>query len=195
MTPGSRRSAAAGPLPAGCPARGSADTGVPGPGGGGGGAAGGDGPGPGPPTTCTAAWPFRDPTRASTIATPLPTPVTVPLLSTLATLRLFDDQMIRTVGMTLPMRSNAVARSPLRSPTRRLIVGGATWTSATFCANAAPAPGRVSASTARSSRLVMARRNLRPAKWRCQANLSRRPSQLAPGKAVVHVTCEVRIPG
>jgi len=32
--------------------------------------------------------------------------------------------MIRMVGMTLPMRSNAVARSPLRSPTRMVIVGG-----------------------------------------------------------------------
>src|SRR5438094_130828 len=51
------------------------------------------------------------------MATPPPTPVTVPSLSTLATETLFEDQMNRTVGMTLPARSNAVARRPLRSPT------------------------------------------------------------------------------
>src|SRR6185503_6055678 len=36
--------------------------------------------------------------------------------------------------MTLPIRSNAVARSPVRSPTLMLMDGGATWTSVTFCA-------------------------------------------------------------
>jgi len=60
------------------------------------------------------------------MATPLATPVMVPLLSTLATLTLFDDQMMRTVGITLPMRSKAVASRPLRSPTRIVTVGGAT---------------------------------------------------------------------
>ena len=80
----------------------------------------------GAPTTWTAAWPFRVPARASMIATPPPTPVTVPLLSTLATATLLDDQMRRTVGMTLPARSNAVASSPLRSPILIVIEGGAT---------------------------------------------------------------------
>jgi len=98
--------------------------------------------------------PRRGPMRASMMATPLPTPVTVPLLSTLAMLTLFDDQMMRTVGMTFPMRSNAVASRPLRSPTRMVIEGGATWTSATFCA--APVPGIASASAAMSPRLIMA---------------------------------------
>jgi len=88
------------------------------------------------------------------MATPLPMPVTVPLLSTLAMLMLFDDQMMRTVGMTLPMRSNAVASKPLRSPTRMVMEGGATWTSATFWA--APVPGRESARAATSPRLIMA---------------------------------------
>jgi len=50
------------------------------------------------------------------MATPLAIPVMVPLLSTFATLTLFDDQMMRTVGITLPMRSKAVASRPLRSP-------------------------------------------------------------------------------
>ena len=76
--------------------------------------------------------------RASTIATPPPTPVTVPLLSTRATATLFDDQMMRTVGITFPARSNAVASSPLRSPIRIVTEGGATWTSAIFCADNAP---------------------------------------------------------
>src|SRR3989442_79930 len=90
------------------------------------------------PTTWTAAWPFRVPARASTIATPPPTAVTVPLLSTRATATLFDDQMMRTVGITFPARSNAVASSPLRSPIRIVTEGGATWTSAIFCADNAP---------------------------------------------------------
>src|SRR5207302_11285194 len=96
------------------------------------------GAGAGAPTTCTAAWPFRVPARASTIATPPPTPVTVPLLSTFATATLLDDQMTRTVGITFPTRSNAVASSPLRSPILIVTDGGATWTSAIFCAVAAP---------------------------------------------------------
>src|SRR5207247_3557304 len=94
------------------------------------------------PTTWTAAWPFRVPARASTIATPPPTPVTVPLLSTRATATLFDDQMMRTVGITFPTRSNAVARSPLRSPIRIVTEGGATCTSALFCADNAPGEAR-----------------------------------------------------
>jgi len=87
------------------------------------------------------------------MATPLATPVTVPLLSTFATLTLLDDQMMRTVGMTLPMRSNAVASKPVRSPTRIVTVGGATWTSATFCA--AAAPGATHASATMSPRRIM----------------------------------------
>src|SRR5256885_9903698 len=59
----------------------------------------------GPPTTWTAAVPLRAPTRASMMATPPPIPETVPLLSTLATARLFDDQITRAVGITLPTRS------------------------------------------------------------------------------------------
>jgi len=70
------------------------------------------------------------------IAMPPATPVTVPSLSTLATARLLEDQITRTVGMTLPARSNAVARRPVRSPTLMVTAGGATWTSATFCASA-----------------------------------------------------------
>jgi hypothetical protein len=87
------------------------------------------------------------------MATPLATPVTVPLLSTFATLTLLDDQMMRTVGMTFPMRSNAVASKPVRSPTRMVTVGGATWTSATFCATAAP--GATLASAMMSPRRIM----------------------------------------
>ena len=88
------------------------------------------------------------------MATPLLTPVTVPLLSTLAMFMLFDDQIRRIVGMTLPMRSNAVARRPVRSPTRMVTEGGATWTSATFCA--ARKRGASSATVAMRPRLVMA---------------------------------------
>ena len=69
---------------------------------------------------------MRAPTRASMIATPPATPETVPSLSTRATWTLFEDQMTRTVGMTLPMRSNAVASSPVRSPTLIVTDGGAT---------------------------------------------------------------------
>src|SRR5207253_2531659 len=83
-------------------------------------------PAAGAPITCTAAEPLRAPTRASTTATPPATPVTVPSLSTLATDTLFEDQMKRTVGITLPARSNAVASRPLRSPTLTVTVGGAT---------------------------------------------------------------------
>src|SRR5207253_9205573 len=83
-------------------------------------------PAGGAPITCTAAEPLRAPTRASTTATPPATPVTVPSLSTLATDTLFEDQMKRTVGITLPARSNAVASRPLRSPTLTVTVGGAT---------------------------------------------------------------------
>ena len=89
------------------------------------------------------------------MATPFPTPVTVPVLSTFATLMLLDDQMMRTVGITFPMRSNAVASKPLRSPTRIVTEGGATWTSATFCA--AADPGMQNASAAMNPRLIMAR--------------------------------------
>src|SRR5713226_8255627 len=42
------------------------------------------------------------------------------------------------VGITLPTRSNAVARSPLFSPTLSVMEGGATCTSTTFWANATP---------------------------------------------------------
>jgi len=71
------------------------------------------------------------------IATPPPTPVTVPLLSTFTTATLLDDQITRTVGITFPARSNAVASSPLRSPTLMVTDGGATCTSAIFWAVAA----------------------------------------------------------
>ena len=91
----------------------------------------------GAPSTCTAACPFRAPTCASTMATPPVTPVTVPWLSTFATATLFDDQITRTVGMTLPARSKAVASRPLRSPILMVTEGGATCTSATFWASAA----------------------------------------------------------
>src|SRR6266699_2511962 len=80
-------------------------------------------PAGGAPITCTAAEPLRAPTRASTTATPPAAPVTVPSLSTLATDTLFEDQMKRTVGITLPARSNAVASRPLRSPTLTVTVG------------------------------------------------------------------------
>jgi hypothetical protein len=90
------------------------------------------------------------------IATPPPTPVTVPLLSTFATATLFDDQMTRTVGTTFPTRSKAVARSPLFSPTLSVMVGGATCTSTTFCANAAP--GVESAAIRKTLRAVIAAR-------------------------------------
>ncbi len=109
-----------------------------------------------PPITCTAACPLREPTRASTIATPAATPVTVPLLSTRATTKLLDDQMKRTVGMTFPARSNAVARSPVRSPTLIVTEGGATWTSATFWATLTA--GRLKNSAAARLRGVMAPR-------------------------------------
>src|SRR5213076_2109669 len=94
------------------------------------------------------------PTRASTIATPPATPVTVPSLSTLATDTLFEDQVNRTVGITLPARSNAVAIKPLRSPTLTVTVGGATSTPETFCANARP--GRASVIQITTARGVIA---------------------------------------
>src|SRR2546427_333823 len=50
------------------------------------------------------------------MATPPATPVTGPTLSTRATETLFEDQMNRTVGVTLPARSNAAARGPPPSP-------------------------------------------------------------------------------
>src|SRR5437764_15353132 len=109
------RGTAAGPVPAGWPASGS---GPAGPAGSPVGRAGGAGwvvvavGAGGPPTTWTAAVPLRAPTRASMIATPPPIPVTVPLLSTLATATLLDDQLTRAVGRTLPTRSNAEARGP-----------------------------------------------------------------------------------
>src|SRR5207244_10500775 len=104
MVGGSMRSTAAGPVPAGWPAKASEPDGVPAltsplarPAGG--------FPGgcvavaaAGAPSTCTAACPFRAPTCASTMATPPVTPVTVPWLSTFATATLFDDQITRTVG-------------------------------------------------------------------------------------------------
>src|SRR2546430_5261302 len=116
------RRTAAGPVPAGWPASGSGPAGPAGSPVGRAGAAGwgvvvaavGDG---GPPTTWTAAVPLRAPTRASMMATPPPLPETVPLLSTLATARLFDRPITRAVGITLPTRSNAVARSPVPSST------------------------------------------------------------------------------
>src|SRR5216683_81946 len=110
----------------------------------------------GAPTTWTAACPLRLPTRASMIATPPATAVTVPLLSTFATATLFDDQMMRTVGITLPTRSNAVARSPLFSPTLSVMEGGATCTSTTFWANATP--GVESAAIRKTLRTVIAAR-------------------------------------
>src|SRR5690349_1965214 len=132
---GSMRSAAAVPLPAGWPQKGSDEAGpvvcvvV---------VTGGVcdcvgrsiGVGAGPPTTCTAAVPERVPTRAEMMTTPDAIPVTVPLLSTFATATLLDVHEIRTVGMTLPLRSNAVAMSPERSPTLTVTDGGATCTSA-----------------------------------------------------------------
>jgi len=51
---------------------------------------------------------------------------------------LFDDQMMRTVGITFPTRSNAVASSPLLSPIFIVTDGGATWTSEMFCAATTP---------------------------------------------------------
>src|SRR5690348_13083917 len=139
------RSTDAGPVPAGWPAKGSGPDGeaplASAPGRPAGGLAGGCAPAPADgaaaPTTCTAAWPLRAPTWASMIATPPPTPVTVPWLSTFATATLFDDQMTRTVGITFPARSNAVASSPLFSPILIVMEGGATCTSATFWASAA----------------------------------------------------------
>ena len=89
------------------------------------------------------------PERAEMITTPEAMPVTVPLLSTLATATLFEVQEIRTVGMTLPLRSNAVAMSPERSPTFTVTDEGATWTSATFWATSAPGRARVSATRVR----------------------------------------------
>jgi len=83
-------------------------------------------------------------------------PVTVPLLSTRATCTLFDDQSTRTVGITLPTRSNAVAKSPARSPTLRVIEGGATCTSATFCAARTPGRARRRAAT-RAAKTIAAR--------------------------------------
>src|SRR5436190_21930305 len=159
MTAGSILSAAAGPEPAGWPAKGSVPGSTGGPVGGPvGGTTGGWLPPP-EPVTCTTAWPRRVPTRASTIAAPEATPVTVPLLSTLATFTLLEVQIGRTVGMTLPTRSNAVARRPRRSPTLMVTEGGATWTSATFWASAAP--GRTTsraAGAARRHRAVLAAR-------------------------------------
>src|SRR5437764_11612776 len=117
MVGGSMRSTAAVPVPAGWPASGSGPAGPAGSPAGRAGAAAcvvelaavGAG---GPPTTWTAAVPLRAPTRASMIATPPPIPETVPLLSTLATATLLDDQLTRAVGRTLPTRSNAEARGP-----------------------------------------------------------------------------------
>src|SRR5207247_1093189 len=53
---------------------------------------------PAGPTTCTAAEPRREATRASMIAMPPATPVTVPSLSTLATARLLEAQITRAAG-------------------------------------------------------------------------------------------------
>src|SRR5690349_17492836 len=158
MVGGSMRSTAAGPVPAGWPASGSGPAGAAGSAGGRAGgvavlaavAAGG------PPTTWTAAVPLRAPTRASMMATPPPIPVTVPLLSTLATATLLDDQITRAVGMTLPTRSNAVASSPLLSPTLIVIEGGATWTSVTACASATPGHASVTPNT-KQRRIIAAR--------------------------------------
>src|SRR5207249_4744067 len=156
---GSILSAAAGPEPGGWPENGSVP---PSAGETVGGVTGGGPPvegGAAPPVTCTTAWPRRVPTRASTIAAPPATPVTVPLLSTLATLTLLEVQMGRAVGMTLPTRSNAVARRPRRSPTLIVTDGGATWTSATFWASAAPGGTTSRAEgAARRNRALMAGR-------------------------------------
>src|SRR5580765_3002379 len=62
--------------------------------------------------TWTAACPRFCPARASTIATPADTPVTVPLPSTRATAVLFEIHWIRAAGSTLPTRSYAVAIKP-----------------------------------------------------------------------------------
>src|SRR5438128_12446982 len=90
------------------------------------------------------------------IATPPPIAVTVPLLSTLATATLLDDQITRAVGITLPTRSKAVARSPFFSPTLIVTEGGATWTSVTACASATP--GHASATRNRRRRPIIAAR-------------------------------------
>src|SRR6266704_6653675 len=144
---GSMRSTVAGPLPGGCPTNASGP--VPAGGAVGGGCVGVCGVAGGAPTTCTAACPFRALTRASMIATPPATPVTVPSLSTFATATLLDDQITRTVGMTLPARSNAVASSPVRSPTLIVTDGGATWTSATFWPSAALGRANTASTTTR----------------------------------------------
>src|SRR5690242_1082745 len=112
------------------------------------------------PTTCTAAWPLRVPAFATMMATPGATPVTVPLLSTRATWVLFDVQVIRMVGMTLPIRSNAVARSPVRSPTLTVTEGGATCTSPTVWA--ATAPEIMKSGSVARVRKFMAGANVRP---------------------------------
>jgi len=90
------------------------------------------------------------------IATPPPIPVTVPLLSTLATATLLDDQITRALGITLPTRSKAVASSPLLSPTLMVSEGGATWTSVTACASATP--GHASAVLTKRRRAIIAAR-------------------------------------
>src|SRR2546421_11832805 len=100
MVGGSMRRTAAGPVPAGWPASGSGPAGPAGSPAGRAGAAGcvvelaavGAG---GPPPTRTPAGPLRAPTRAPMIPTPPPLPETVPLLSALATPRLFDDPITR----------------------------------------------------------------------------------------------------
>jgi len=90
------------------------------------------------------------------IATPPPIPVTVPLLSTLATATLLDDQITRALGITFPTRSNAVANNPLFSPTLIVTEGGATWTSVTACARATP--GHASAALTKRRRAIIAAR-------------------------------------
>src|SRR5207249_8594151 len=126
------------------------------------------------------------------IATPPPTPVTVPLLSTLATATLLDDQAMRTVGMTLPTRSNAVASSPLRSPTFIVTDGGATCTSATFCARSAP--GKAATARRRTLRAIIVAPNVSARKCRCQANLSRngRNDSRPPSGVQVHLRGSIR---
>src|SRR5437016_14297691 len=115
------RRTAAGPVPAGWPASGSGPAGPAGSPVGRAGAAGwvvvvaavGDG---GPPTTWTAAVPWRASTRASMMATPPPIPETVPLLCTLATARLLEDQITPAVGRGQPTAPEPTARRRVRSP-------------------------------------------------------------------------------
>src|SRR6476661_1747790 len=76
------------------------------------------------------------------------------------------------VGITLPMRSNAVARSPVRSPTFTVTDGGATCTSPTVWA--ATVTGIMKSSEVEKLRKFMAGANVRPPERGCQPRESRR---------------------